>query len=131
MIKPVTAAHIIPDAGHAVIVLMHVTILLPFLEKEFVGFLGELARDFRVVIIAQPKVYKIIHWPPYSPAPIVLIVKGRIIPCDGGNNPLTPELFRVQQVVLNHYLSLLRRRCLSQQRIKISRRETRTDLACV
>src|SRR5882757_4022058 len=128
VIKPVAAGHIIPGAGYRVVVLMHVTTLLPFLKKQGIRLRCELPLHFRLVIVTQPEVHQVIHRSPDSPAPIVLIFERGIVPCDGGNDPLSPELLRVEQMVPDHHLSLLRRSRFREQGIEIGRRQAGTEL---
>src|SRR5271168_4820922 len=64
VVEAVAATYVVAFAGDAIVVLMHVAVLLPLLQKEVVGLLRELVRDVGVAVVAEAEVDKIVHWTP-------------------------------------------------------------------
>src|SRR5580692_4379079 len=87
--------------------------------------------DLRVVVIAQAKIDKVIHRTPDTAAPVILIFESGVVAGDGGDDPLTPELRGIEQVLFDHGMRLLRRSRSGQHGVEIGWREARAELACV
>jgi len=131
VVETVAAFHVVAAAGDRVVVLVYVAVLLPLLQEQLIGLLREVASHLGVVVVAQTKVDQIVHGTPDSATPVVLIGKSGIVARDGGNNPLTPELAGVEQVLLNHGLRLGGRGGARQQRIEVGGRKPVAELTGV
>ena len=114
-----------------VVVFVHMAFLAPLLEKQVIGLLRELLPRRPRPGSSQSEIDEIVHRPPDAAAPVVLIVEGRVVALDGGDDPLAPEFLGVEQVLIDHGPGLFRGGRVGQHGVEVGGRKAHVELAGV